>query len=222
MTTIPQKGAIVAVPSPKEAAEVYEVRALLEGAAAREFVEHASERRWRRCGGAWRRRASAAEHDAARDAPGEEPLLRRPLRRRRQRHDPKILEGLQARVAVLRATSLTAPGRPRQSVIEMCALVDAIERRDADAAAGGVVPRPPGGRDRVRAVERRRTEGRMTDGGVLEEGLRIRREVLGAEHVDRSLERGERVRAADAGARHRVLLGRGLVAAGPRAGACAA
>ena len=38
VTTIPQKGAIVAIPSAKAAAEVYEVRALLEGAAAREFV----------------------------------------------------------------------------------------------------------------------------------------------------------------------------------------
>ena len=43
VTTIPQKGAIVAIPSPKEAAEVYEVRALLEGLAAREFVDNATE-----------------------------------------------------------------------------------------------------------------------------------------------------------------------------------
>ena len=51
----------------------------------------------------------------------------------------EILEGLQARVAVLRATSLTAPGRPAQSVTEIRAIVDAIERRDADAAAEAAV-----------------------------------------------------------------------------------
>src|SRR5512146_1240513 len=43
VTTIPQKGAIVAIPSPKEAAEVYEVRALLEGLAASEFATNADE-----------------------------------------------------------------------------------------------------------------------------------------------------------------------------------
>ncbi|MGH3003467.1 MAG: GntR family transcriptional regulator, partial [Gaiellaceae bacterium] len=43
VTSIPQKGSIVAVPSSKEAAEVYEVRALLEGAAARQFTERATE-----------------------------------------------------------------------------------------------------------------------------------------------------------------------------------
>src|SRR5262249_31440265 len=39
--TIPQKGAVVAVPSAQEAAELYEVRAALEALAARRFVEHA-------------------------------------------------------------------------------------------------------------------------------------------------------------------------------------
>src|SRR5690242_7230247 len=43
VTSIPQKGSIVAVPSRKEAAEVYEVRALLEAAAARQFAERATE-----------------------------------------------------------------------------------------------------------------------------------------------------------------------------------
>src|SRR4029079_3365340 len=37
-TTIPQKGAIVAIPSAKDASEVYEVRALLEGVLARHFA----------------------------------------------------------------------------------------------------------------------------------------------------------------------------------------
>src|SRR4029079_6585742 len=43
VTTIPQKGAIVAVPSWRAAGERYEVRALLEGAAAREFAERATD-----------------------------------------------------------------------------------------------------------------------------------------------------------------------------------
>jgi DNA-binding GntR family transcriptional regulator len=46
-----------------------------------------------------------------------------------------ILNGLQARVRMLRAASLSAPGRPGQTVAEIRALVAAIEARDADAAA---------------------------------------------------------------------------------------
>ena len=43
VTTIPQKGAIVAAPSAKQAAELYEVRALLEAAIAKEFALSASD-----------------------------------------------------------------------------------------------------------------------------------------------------------------------------------
>ena len=94
MTTIPQKGAIVAVPSPKEAAEVYEVRALLEGLAAREFARNASEGQVAALREAFAQvaRAGGAD-DAARVAGGEEPLLRRALRRRRQRDDPQDPRG---------------------------------------------------------------------------------------------------------------------------------
>ncbi|HEY7603237.1 MAG TPA: GntR family transcriptional regulator [Gaiellaceae bacterium] len=136
VTTIPQKGAIVAIPSPKEAAEVYEVRALLEGLAAREFVDNATELHLEALRQAMTQVARAGKKD---DADGV-------LRAKNRFYDVlfggadnatirSILGGLQARVAVLRATSLTAPGRPRQSVTEIQAIVDAIERRDGDAAA---------------------------------------------------------------------------------------
>lgn len=134
--TIPQKGAIVAVPSWKEAAEVYEVRALLEGAAAREFAERASDEQV----AALKRALADAERFAKADDPGgmlaakgafyevffdgaDNATIR------------QIIEGLQARVAVLRAASLFAPDRPKQSVIEIRAIVDAVERRDPQAAA---------------------------------------------------------------------------------------
>ncbi len=136
VTTIPQKGAIVAIPSPKEAAEVYEVRALLEGLAAREFVDNATELHLEALRQAMSQVARAGKKN---DADGV-------LRAKNRFYDVlfdgadnatirSILGGLQARVAVLRATSLTAPDRPRESVTEIQAIVDAIERRDADAAA---------------------------------------------------------------------------------------
>jgi DNA-binding GntR family transcriptional regulator len=136
VTTIPQKGAIVAIPSPKEAAEVYEVRALLEGLAAREFARYASTSQVGALRAALSEVASAGEADDARAL----------LQAKNRFYDVlfdgadnatirSILGGLQARVAVLRATSLTAPNRPRQSVEEIKAIVDAIDRRDEDGAA---------------------------------------------------------------------------------------
>jgi DNA-binding GntR family transcriptional regulator len=136
VTTIPQKGAIVASPSWKEAAEVYEVRALLEGAAAREFAERASANQVKALLRALRQVERRAAEDDARgllaakghfyevffDGSGNATIR-------------QIIEGLQARVAVLRAASLQVPGRPAQSVVEIRAIVEAIERRDAAAAS---------------------------------------------------------------------------------------
>jgi DNA-binding GntR family transcriptional regulator len=134
--TIPQKGAIVAVPSWKEAAEVYEVRALLEGAAAREFAERASDNQVKALQKALRLVERRAGEDDARgllaakghfyevffDGAGNATIR-------------QIIEGLQARVAVLRAASLLVPGRPAQSMIEIKAIVDGIVARDPVAAA---------------------------------------------------------------------------------------
>ena len=49
----------------------------------------------------------------------------------------QILAGLQARVRLLRATSLSEPGRPKQAAAELAAVVDAVEAGDARAP-----PRP--------------------------------------------------------------------------------
>ncbi len=136
VTTIPQKGVIVAIPSPKEAEELYEVRALLEGIVAREFVQNATAPQVR----ALRSALLGLDESEAADDPGVM------LQAKKRFYDVlfdgagnmtvrSILEGLQARISVLRATSLAVPGRPRQSVLEIGAIVGAIERRDADGAA---------------------------------------------------------------------------------------
>ena len=57
----------------------------------------------------------------------------------------------------------------------------------------------------------------MADDARYEEGLRIRREVLGEEHVARSLAGASEFARRDAGLRHRALLGCGLGPARPRA-----
>jgi DNA-binding GntR family transcriptional regulator len=134
--TVPQKGAIVAVPSEQEAAEVYEVRELLEGLAARQFVDRASEdavislrqayvgiRESSVGGGDSRALLQAKNHfyEVLFDGAGNHTIR-------------SILGGLHSRVTALRAMSLSAPGRRAQSLEEIGAIVDAVERRDADAA----------------------------------------------------------------------------------------
>jgi GntR family transcriptional regulator, trigonelline degradation regulator len=136
VTSIPQKGSIVAVPSLKEAAEVYEVRALLEGAAARQFSERATEVHLVSLRGAF----AAVELAGAADDPkalvaakdqfyevlfdgADNSIIR------------QVIGALHARVAVLRAASLQELGRPAQSVAEIHAIVTSVEKRDGDRAA---------------------------------------------------------------------------------------
>lgn len=133
--TIPQKGAIVAVPSAKEAAEVYEVRALLEGAAAKEFAENASERQVNALRKAFTVVEQSAEGDPSTMLDAKNQLYRVLFDGAGNATIRSILESLQARIAVLRATTLAAPDRPEQSVVEIGAIVEAIERRDPEAAA---------------------------------------------------------------------------------------
>jgi DNA-binding GntR family transcriptional regulator len=137
VTTIPHKGAVVVVPSAQEASDVYEVRAALEALAARRFVEHASDpqvadiraalteiEKVTREGGDIREMLQAKDHfyDVLLEGSGNSCIH-------------SILSGLQARVRVLRATSLSQPGRAASSVEEIRAIVEAIEARDGDAAA---------------------------------------------------------------------------------------
>jgi len=141
VTTIPQRGAIVVVPTPEEAADLYDVRASLEALAARRFVE----------------RASAEQLAALREAvDGFEAVVLESadtltlLRAKDAIYDVlldgaasqairSILGGLQARVRMLRAASLSQPGRPQRAVEEMHRLYDAVAARDGDAAAAACV-----------------------------------------------------------------------------------
>ena len=137
VTTVPQKGAIVAIPSPREAAEVYEVRALLEALLARQFSERASAEQ-----AAQLRRV----FDAMEGRYGETREPRQLLGAKGAFYEVlfdgaanatarSILEGFQARLAVLRAATLASRGRAERSLDELRAIVEAIEAGDGEAAA---------------------------------------------------------------------------------------
>ena len=140
VTTIPHKGTVVASPSVERAAELYEVRAVLEGMAARQFAERATDLHLK----ALRRAFDGIEKRA------RQPNSQAMLEAKKHFYDAlfegaangtiqDLVESLQARVTVLRAASMSQPGRAAEMVEEVRAIVEALERRDGDAAAAACV-----------------------------------------------------------------------------------
>lgn len=136
VTVVPQRGAEVTSLSPSDAADIYEMRASLEALAVRRFVQRAGDdqvRALRLAVDEIARSAATGEvgdHLGAKDRFYDvlmEGSASGPLQ--------QTLAGLQARVRLLRATSLSAPGRPAEAAAELRAVVEAVEARDADAAA---------------------------------------------------------------------------------------
>lgn len=137
VTVIPQRGTVVAVLSADEAADIYEMRAMLESLAVRCFVSRA------RPGDVTRLRAAVRKMEQAADVSGDidaqlaakDEFYAALLAGVRSPPLVETLERLQARVRVLRATSLSATGRPKEAVREIRQVVEAVEAGDADRAA---------------------------------------------------------------------------------------
>ena len=142
VTTIPHKGTVVASPSIESAAELYEVRAVLEGMAARQFAERATDLNMR----ALRRAFEGIEKRARSGEASSQAMLEAKKRFYDALFDGAangtirdLVESLQARVTVLRAASMSQPGRSAKTVEEVRAIVEALEARDGDRAAAACV-----------------------------------------------------------------------------------
>ena len=124
----------------REVESIYEARARLEGLGARLFAERADEHVRAQLNSAWFHlkelyggldgdalvRAKSAFYDVLLAGGGNTVL-------------PLLLGQLHARVMLLRTISMQLPGRGAESMREISAIVDAIERRDPDAADGAAV-----------------------------------------------------------------------------------
>jgi DNA-binding GntR family transcriptional regulator len=133
---IPQRGAIVHSPTPDEAADLYAVRVSLESLAVQRFIERAPQEAVDALGETVTELGElissgvgmlellgAKDHfyDVLLDGAAS-PTVR------------QILGGVQARIRLLRATSMSQPGRPQQMLEELRALVEAIAARESDEA----------------------------------------------------------------------------------------
>lgn len=134
VTTIPNKGTVVATVSAEEARQLYQVRSVLEGLAATLFVENASPAQRR----ALTRQVAVIGRLAGRDASilaAEDRFYEILLAGGGNLALRQTLASLHARVRSLRSLSQSLPGRPRKSLAELRTIVEAIDADDGERAA---------------------------------------------------------------------------------------
>jgi DNA-binding GntR family transcriptional regulator len=137
VTIQPQHGAIVAVLSPVEAEDIYEMRIPLEVLVMQRFVKRSTDAEI----GQLRRALERIEEITAAGSPMHDRLRAKDefyqivFEGARSPVLAQTLQTMQGRIRLLRVTSLAAPGRPEASLEEIRRLVEAIERRDLDAVA---------------------------------------------------------------------------------------
>lgn len=137
ITVVPQKGARVTVPSTEEASDLYEVRALLESLLVTRFVQRSNDTEVQQLTTAVDEYESAIRRttDTAVLLDAKERFYDVLIRGAHSVALEQLLDGLRARVQVLRATSLSRPGRAAETVVELRAIVTAIAARDPVRAA---------------------------------------------------------------------------------------
>jgi GntR family transcriptional regulator, trigonelline degradation regulator len=144
VTTIPNKGTVVATLSAEDARQLYQVRSVLEGLAGRLFVANASPAQRR----ALARRLAAIDRLVARNASIDQLVARNASILEAEDRFYEILlvgggnvalhqtvAGLHARIRALRSLSLSLAGRAGRSVAELHEIVEAIDAGDAGKAA---------------------------------------------------------------------------------------
>ncbi|MER5226148.1 GntR family transcriptional regulator [Streptomyces flaveus] len=137
VTVVPQRGAVVTAPSLEDARDLYAVRASLESLIVERFCERATRSQVLRL-------VAAVEGFAEAVAGRQE--IRGVLTTKDRIYEvlvdgagstalQQITDGIQARVRMLRATSMSAGGRADVSVDELRAIAVAVQAKDAVAAA---------------------------------------------------------------------------------------
>jgi DNA-binding GntR family transcriptional regulator len=140
ITIVPNRGPSVSEITWDEARQIYDVRALLEGEAAALVAANATAEEKRDMAQALKAFVAADDAD---DAMGRLTSTSRfydvMLRGCGNTIIREMLQGLVARINVLRARSMSAPGRAKYSAMEMRRMLKAIEKNDAAAARAAAV-----------------------------------------------------------------------------------
>jgi DNA-binding GntR family transcriptional regulator len=137
VTTIPQKGMVVVSLTEEEVADLYEVRALLESCVGRRFAERATDEQVKalRAGFKELSKLLKGAKDIHERLDAKDRFYDLMLEGAGSAELRSLLGSLQDRVRLMRARSLSQPGRVQKTLKEIQAIVEAIEARDPDAAA---------------------------------------------------------------------------------------
>jgi DNA-binding GntR family transcriptional regulator len=131
VVSVPGRGITVARVTRTEAADLYEVRAALEGEAGRLFATRATGTDLQLLAQA----VAAIERvsaDPRQMLQAKSEFYRTLFAGTKNQQLSQLLEMLHRRVTLLRSLSLSMPGRPAESTREMRAILEAATRRDAD------------------------------------------------------------------------------------------
>jgi GntR family transcriptional regulator, trigonelline degradation regulator len=132
----PRRGPIVARLSRKQVEEIYEVRALLEAAVVRRFTLQASAENIAELRRIYEKLSVVREQV---DVAAIVDTTRQFSEYMMDVVDHELISDIQqkliARISVARVFAISVPGRLEQSARELAAVMDAIERRDAEGAA---------------------------------------------------------------------------------------
>jgi len=132
---VPRKGAYVADISFKDIADIYEIRAALEGLAAGLAAERITDEELEEMERHLVEKADAISHqDMARLVEVDTKFHEAIYRSSRNERLLPIMNNLREQIQRFRATSLAYPGRMKRSLEEHRAIVEAIQARDAALA----------------------------------------------------------------------------------------
>lgn len=137
VTVVPQKGAIVSRPTRSEAEDLYEVRATLESLIVQRFIERGTDPEIADLQSAtahYRRVTEEHIDDMRAVLAAKDGIYAVLIAGARSEPLRQLIEQIQARVHVLRAASLSHPGRAIEAVEEMEAIVAAVAKRDVPLA----------------------------------------------------------------------------------------
>lgn len=136
VTVIPHRGTFVAYLTAAEAAQIYEVRGVLEGLAGEAFATRASDEE--------RQELRAVFEQFARTKPDAGNTVLLELKQRfyavllkgtRNDYVARMLDQIFNRNMQLRATSMSEPGRLPRTIDELRRIVEATERRDGEESS---------------------------------------------------------------------------------------
>lgn len=133
--TIPHRGPIVSTMSPDEARQLYEIRALLEGYAGRQFAQHGTAEAVKLLDKAVKNLAATIKAgDQGKYIEAKTEFYRVLMEGANNLFVSQFLTSLHNRITLLRMTSMTQPGRLNKSIREIRVIYRAIAAGDADAA----------------------------------------------------------------------------------------